>query len=102
MNLAPGSVTALAAAQPGWTVTIEWSGDKHPNEHYPIVAWAAATMESDKSGLCTTRMESVFFHSEAGTVYTESDYQSDMRIASFGRARLAFKLNPPGVVPGAS
>ncbi|MGW0780364.1 hypothetical protein [Streptomyces sp. NPDC002913] len=95
MNLAPDNVTALAAAQPGWTVTVVWADGRRPNERHQIVAWAATTMESDKNGLCNTRMESVFFHSEHGTVYTESGYQSDMNIASFGQARLAFEINPP-------
>lgn len=98
MNLSPGSVTALATAQPGWTVSIGWTGVDHPDEHYPIVAWAAALMESGKDGLAGTRMEAVFFHAECNHVYTESGYRSDMRIASFGKAQLAFSINPPGGV----
>lgn len=95
MNLMPGSIVALTAAQPGWTVTIEWSNCKHEDEHYPIVAWAAVVMESGRNGLAGTRLEPVFFHTEYGVTYGESEYCSDMAAASFGRAKLTFAVNPP-------
>ncbi|MET4670785.1 hypothetical protein [Streptomyces sp. PvR018] len=95
MNLAPGNVTALAAAQPGWTVTVEWADGKHPDEEHQVVAWASTTMDSDKNGLCGTRMEAVFFHAEYNHVYTESGYRSDMGIAATIDVGLSFTINPP-------
>lgn len=92
MNLAPGSVTAITAAQAGWTVAIDWLDDKDV-EILPIAAWAAVVQPEQWSDRPRTSVEPVFVHQ--GTLYSESEFRNDMNIAVRGQAKVAIEVIAP-------
>ncbi|WP_405585332.1 hypothetical protein [Streptomyces sp. NBC_01092] len=94
MDLAPGSVAALTAALPGWTVAIDWLRDDEDVETCPIVAWAVVIGQPDEStGKPTTSVEPVFIY--MGTPYSESEFRNDMNIAARATARVALEVIAP-------
>lgn len=94
MDLAPGSVSAITGAQPGWTVAIDWCRDESDIEICPIVAWAVVVGPPEGlTGKPQTSVEPVFIY--FGTSYSESEFRSDMKVAARGEARVSVEVIAP-------
>lgn len=73
MRYTEDSPVALAAAAPGWFVTI--SSD--PDRSYRVVAWATVVQAYTEAGdHAVTTVEPVFVHD--GTLYTGSEWRDHM------------------------
>jgi hypothetical protein len=87
MQIAEGGVVNVAAAQPGWTVTVTWESSENDPQTCPVAAWATVVVAHRKDGTTTTDVEPVF--NLDGALFTRSD------LREHGSEGFTFQVNAP-------